>query len=355
MTALRVRQVLTLAWLEAKRAFLSKRSLWVYLLALFPAFVFFMHGLNLKLARERLTTRGVVSASLLDSVKEGESDREVVSRLGKPGRDSAYERRRRGEHAIVRRLEYFDGSRSASFVFINGVLESRRVRPIADFQEDRQVYAFVFRNFYLRVAVFFGCLGIFMNLFRGKMMDKTLHFWLLAPLRREVLLAGKYLAGLVAASVIFGVGALLSFRMMLWENPPGEVMAFWQQHGPAYAFSYAAAAVLACVGYGSVFLASGLLVRNPIVPAAVLLLWEGANPFLPTMLQKISVIHYVQALCPVVPPPDPDMPALAQLLFSPATPPSKLVAVLGLLLVTALVLWLAARAVRRLEINYSTD
>ena len=67
------------------------------------------------------------------------------------------------------------------------------------------------------------------------------------------------------------------------------------------------------------------------------------------------MIYYVQALCPVVPPPDPDMPALLQLLFSPANPPSKLLAVVRLLLVTALVLWAASRAVRKLEINYSTD
>ena len=42
-----------------------------------------------------------------------------------------------------------------------------------------------------------------MNLFRGEMLDKTLHYWFLAPARREVLLAGKYLAGLIAAVVIF--------------------------------------------------------------------------------------------------------------------------------------------------------
>ncbi len=354
MTSLRIRQMMTLAWLEARRAFLSKRSLWVYLLALFPAFIFFMHGLSVKIQRDRLSIRGVTSAALLDSVREGEAEREVISRLGKPARDVAFDRHEK-EHAIVRRVEYFDGGRTASLRFTNGVLESKRVRPIMNLEEDRAVFAIVFQNFYLRLAVFFGCLGIFMNLFRGKMMDKTLHFWLLAPLRREVLLGGKYAAGLVAASLIFGIGALLCFRAMLWQQQPAELLTFWQQHGPAHAFSYAAAAVLACVGYGSVFLATGLLLRNPIVPAAVLLLWEGANPFLPSMLQKISVIYYVQALCPVVPPPDPDMPAIARLLFSPANPPSKVLAVIGLLLVTALVLWLASRAVRKLEINYSTD
>ena len=35
------------------------------------------------------------------------------------------------------------------------------------------------------------------------MIDKSLHFYLLAPIRREVLLVGKYLAGLIATVVIF--------------------------------------------------------------------------------------------------------------------------------------------------------
>ena len=50
-----------------------------------------------------------------------------------------------------------------------------------------------------------------MNLFRGEMLDKTLHFWFLAPVRREVLLAGKYGAGLIASVVIFAGGAMLCF------------------------------------------------------------------------------------------------------------------------------------------------
>ena len=40
-------------------------------------------------------------------------------------------------------------------------------------------------------------MGIFSNLFRGEMLEKTLHYYYLTPLRREVLVAGKYLAGLV--------------------------------------------------------------------------------------------------------------------------------------------------------------
>jgi ABC-type transport system involved in multi-copper enzyme maturation permease subunit len=44
---------------------------------------------------------------------------------------------------------------------------------------------------------------MFMYLFRGEMSNRTLHYWFLAPARRDVLLAGKYPAGFVAAAVLW--------------------------------------------------------------------------------------------------------------------------------------------------------
>jgi len=122
-----------------------------------------------------------------------------------------------------------------------------------------------------------------------------------------------------------------------------------------HAFWYVTAAVLGCVGYGSVFLATGLLMRNPIIPAAVLLGWESINGFLPELLQKLSVLYYLQSLCPVPAPMDDDAPTLIRLLAAPAAPASRPDAILGLLLVTAFVLWIAARAVRRMQISYGSD
>jgi len=250
---------------------------------------------------------------------------------------------------------YFDGKRQWSFFFRGGELQVKRSRQIFDFNRDRMIFAIMFQTFYLRLAIFFGCLGIFMNLFRGEMLDKTLHFWFLAPMKREVLLAGKYLAGIIAAVSIFSVGAVLCFTIMLWPYHGAQLTAFWQGPGLSHLFSYVFAAALACVGYGSVFLASGLVLRNPIIPAVVLLFWENINGILPALLQKLSVLYYTQSLCPVSVPIDDNMPALIRLLISPVEPPSVFTAVFGFLIVTALVLWVASRIVRRLEINYSTD
>jgi hypothetical protein len=96
-------------------------------------------------------------------------------------------------------------------------------------------------------------------------------------------------------------------------------------------------------------------VRNPIVPAAVLLAWEGAANVLPHVLQKISILYYLQSLCPVPAPMDGEAPTLIRLLASPAAPASRPAAILGLLVLTALVLWIAGRAVRRMQISYGAE
>jgi len=364
--ALPLRQIWTIARLQLTRVFFSKRSFWVYLLALFPSVIFFGHGIETKIRRERWASRAT-SPAILEAIREGDTDEEVLKRAGKPIEDSTWNRRR-GARKNVRRerrdeddepvrryMLYFGGQRRWDLDFEAGILQHKRSLPLINFEEDRSVFAAVFQHYYLRLAIFFGSLGIFMNLFRGEMLDKTLHFWFLAPARREVLLAGKYLAGLIAAILIFGVGAALCFGVMLWPQDPAEVDAFWRAQGASHLFWYAASAALGCVGYGSVFLAAGLLLRNPIIPAITILLWEGINGILPDMLQKVSVLYYVQSLCPVPVPMDAHAPLLIRLLIAPAQPPSTTAAVLGLIGVTALVLWAASRAVRRLEINYGID
>lgn len=259
------------------------------------------------------------------------------------------------ERTDHRTLAYFDGRREIRLSFVDGRLESTRSDNALNFEEDRMVFAGIFQYFYLRVAIFFGCLGMFMYLFSAEMSNRTLHYWFLAPARREVLLAGKYAAGLIASSVIFSGGALLAFAAMIWPHDPVELQSYWNVGGMAHGFWYAAAAALGCVGYGSVFLVVGLYVRNPIVPAAVLLAWEGASGIFPPMLQKISILYYVQSLCPVPAPMEDDAPALIRLLAAPAVPASRPAAILGLLLLSALVLWIASRVVRRMEISYGAD
>ena len=260
------------------------------------------------------------------------------------------------EITVRRNMTYFDGQREARLNFENGKLVSKTTELMRDFEGDRRIFAGVFQFFYLRLAIFFGCLGIFMNLFRGEMLDRTLHYWFLVPARREVLLLGKYGAGLIASIVIFTGGALLCFGLMIYPHNFLEVQAFLRNAGMGHAFWYAMAAIFGCIGYGSVFLAAGLFLRNPIVPAAVLLAWESINGFLPALMQKASILYYLQSLCPVpAPAASQNAPGLLQLLLTPASPASRSGAILGILAITAAVLWLARRAIIRMQISYGGE
>jgi hypothetical protein len=52
---------------------------------------------------------------------------------------------------------------------------------------------------------------------------------------------------------------------------------------------------------------------------------------------------------------DDEAPLLIRLLAAPAAPASRPMAILSLLLLTAVVLWFAGRAVRRMEISYGAE
>lgn len=368
MTArFRLRQAWIIARLEVKRLFLSRRGLWVYGLALLPALLFFIHAADMRYRLAQYRRGGLTAPAALEAVQPGMTEEQVIQTAGKAPEDRQWRRRkwterREGGRQITeereiraRRMAYFDGRRRFIFYFENGILHDMHRVQIMNFSEDREVFAALFQYYYLRLAVFFGCLGIFLNLFRGEMMDRTLHFWLLAPVRREVLLAGKFLAGWTAATVIFSGGALLAFAAMLWPHLGAEARAWWQGPGPEHALRYALAAAAGCAGYGSLFLAASLWIRNPIVPAAVLLVWEAARGFLPALLQKFTVLYYLEPLCPLPAPLDPDLPSLLRLLLTPAAPLPPGLALAGIALFSALVLRAAVAGVRRLEINYGTD
>src|SRR2546421_13104904 len=83
----RVRQTWTIATIELRRVFFAKRSIWIFALALMPSAIFFGHGLDVKMDRDRLTRKGLTSAALMDSVRDGETIDEVKKRVGKPAEE----------------------------------------------------------------------------------------------------------------------------------------------------------------------------------------------------------------------------------------------------------------------------
>lgn len=217
--------------------------------------------------------------------------------------------------------------------------------------EDTAVLAGIFQLFYLRFGIFFGCMGLFTWLFRGEVVEKSLHYYFLAPLRREILVAGKFLAGFAASAFIFGLSVLLSFTLMYAHfGAPGREFVF-EGPGLGHLFAYLGVTVLACMGYGSLFLALSLVVKNPILPGIVVLCWETFHAVLPSLLQKFSVMFYLKQLCPVSIPSE----GILALFTVVAEPVPAWIAVPGLLTLCAAILVFACMRIRRMEISYLAD
>ena len=170
-------------------------------------------------------------------------------------------------------------------------------------------------------------------------------------MRREVLVAGKFLAGVVTSASFFGASVLLSFAIMYGHfGGPGRAFVF-SGPGMGHLLGYLATTVLACLGYGAVFLALSLVAKNPVLPSIIVLLWETFHAVFPAMLQKLSITFYLKQLCPVSIPPD----GVMALFTVVAEPVSPWIAVPGLLALSMAVLVFAAYRIRSMEISYLAD
>ena len=129
---------------------------------------------------------------------------------------------------------------------------------------------------------------------------------------------------------------------------PSESKAyFFDGAGAGQLLAYLGVTILACIGYGAVFLIVGLFFRNPIIPGLLLYGWEWINFLLPPLLKKLSVIHYLQSLVPV-PMSEGPFAVLAE-------PTPAWISVPSLLLFTGVVLFLAGLHIRRMEISYAGE
>ncbi len=212
----------------------------------------------------------------------------------------------------------------------------------------QEVFANIFEALILRTMVFFGCAWIFMNLFRGEVVDKSLHYYFLSSLRREVLVAGKYFSGLVTSVILFSLttgGSL--FFLYLARDYPANVNFLFDGPGLKQCLIYLGVTILGCIGYGAVFMFIGLFFRNPIIPALLVYGWEWLNFLLPPVLKKISIVHYLHTLAPV--------PMNEGPLATVVEATSPWLAVPSLLIFTAIVLALAAVKIRKYEISYGTE
>jgi len=230
------------------------------------------------------------------------------------------------------------------------IFDRRSIYP-AQIENDTRVLAGIVQLYYFRLGIFFACMAIFTWLFRGEMVERTLHYQFLVPVRREVLVVGKFLAGAVIAIALFELAVLTCFYLMYSRFGSAGRSYVFDGPGLAQLGAYLVVTALACLGYGAMFLAFSLLFKNPIVPGVVTMGWEAIAPIFPAWAQRLSVTFYLKHLCPV------SLPITGPLAIFTivAEPVSPFIAVLGLLSLTIAILALSCFLIHRMEITYTAE
>src|SRR4249920_620492 len=237
-------QMIAVVRIELTKTFFARRSLWIYLLALLPASLFYINSIYARREHERLAKVAVdhaVGRDALRSIRRGSTVEQVVQTLGEPYRKNSREFWMGRPPQRHERLMYYytDGEVDFTFFFNDGHLQNTgRSGANQSLPQLLLVFASVYQLYFVRLAIFFGCAGIFTNLFRGEMLDKSLHFYLLAPIPRPVLVAGKYVAGLFATAIIFSASTALQFYALLRGFDSVTVHEYLQSGGWNHVASY---------------------------------------------------------------------------------------------------------------------
>jgi ABC-type transport system involved in multi-copper enzyme maturation permease subunit len=238
-----------------------------------------------------------------------------------------------------------------ALIILTHLIVSRFNVDVTQMETDTQVLAAIVQLYYFRLGIFFACMAIFTWLLRGEMVERTLHYQFLVPVRREVLVVGKFLAGAVVAIALFETAVFACFYLTYSRFGAAGKSYVYDGPGLGQLGSYLLVTALACLGYGAVFLALSLLFKNPIVPGVVIMGWEAIAPIFPSWAQRLSVTFYLKHLCPVSLPLSGPL-AIFTIVAEPVAPWT---AVLGLLCLTVAILVLSCFLIHRLEITYTTE
>ena len=213
----------------------------------------------------------------------------------------------------------------------------------ADPGELREAFANLYHGLFVRVVLFFGSLTLFLGLIRGEVDARTLHYQFLAPVRRPLLVLGKYCAAVVIGWGFFLPATVLSVAAVAWPAGLGSLL---RAPGAGDLLAYCAMTALGCVGYGALFLALGTLLKSPGYLVALYFGFEWFQFLLPPILKQLSIVHYLKALTP--------FPISEGPFAILAEPKPGWLATLQLLLYAAIAVGIAVVRVRRMEVDYSS-
>lgn len=176
------------------------------------------------------------------------------------------------------------------------VISTKGTPPLT---EIKAVFQGLLRVLYLQFILFFVANIFGFAVMRQELDDRTLHYLLLQPVSRWVLVAGKLAAYLVLSTGVCVISLWLTYfiltvptygvrALMIDLFVQGRFLSLLKESGVAF---------LALLAYGTLGMLMGSFFKSGIY-ALILLAWEAGLPYLPSTLKLWTIMHYLQSLLP---------------------------------------------------------
>jgi len=155
------------------------------------------------------------------------------------------------------------------------------------------------RLLYLHFIIFFVANTFGFSVVRQELEEQTLHYLVLQPLPRWIVLLGKFLAYLILSSLICIASLWITyFILALPHAGPRKVMADLFGQGRFVILARESLVLLlGLLVYGALAMLAGSLFKAQLY-MLFLWFWEGALPYLPSTLKFWTLTHYLHSLLP---------------------------------------------------------
>lgn len=172
-------------------------------------------------------------------------------------------------------------------------------RPSYDINKIHSIYEGLIRILYLHFIVFFSANILGFAAVRQEMDDKTLHYLLLQPVPRPILILGKAAACLSLGCVLCFASLWVTYLTMTLPLCGGAAVVadLFGEGRFVVLLKESCVLALGLSAYAGIAMLMGSIFKSALF-GLFLLGWEAGLPYLPSVLKKWTVMHYLQSLLP---------------------------------------------------------
>ncbi len=215
----------------------------------------------------------------------------------------------------------------AGLPILLGALIGHARRTHIDLARAHMIHETLLRSLFLHFVVFFSGVLFGFATMRQELQEQTLHYLLLAPIRRWVVTLAKLAACLTLSAALCSIGLWGQYVALALPAAGPDGLAQDLIAG-GWALSLAREAGVLALGllaYGSLAMLMGSFFKS-VFWVLLVFAWETATPYLPTLMKNWTITHYLHSLLPV---PIQGQQRLFELLGEPAGAALSLGAIFG--------------------------